>query len=394
MMTQHEWPDDLAGVFGALQDEVPAPDPTRQMAARRAFLMQAQRLRRQSAVSAVPPVRLTGWNPFWKNGRIRMTLAARLIIALVLLAGSATGTAFAADASHPGQPLYGLDGAMEQVQQRLAFSPGAQARLQVHFATERGEEMIALARAGEPAGSQLMTQLRTRLQTQLETALRQCAQLGEPARTRLLAQLGEMAQTQTRAMQQAGLTDAAALMAHVRTQAQLGIDDPAGLEHQLRAGFGYDGEPGPAGPGGPGVQDGTEDAGQNGDLTRSRTRDCDPAVEPCEPVQDQTRLQQGPGGPGGSDGQNGDQDCDPTVTDCTGAQTQTQAGPGPQPTATAPAGNNTDPSDPDPGNDTPGDGDPGGNDDPGDPDPGNPDTGGSGSGSGSGSGGGSGSGKP
>ncbi len=78
------------------------------------------------------------------------------IIAAVLVAliAATTGLVVASDGAGPGDPLYGVDRAVEQVQLDLAFSPEARAELQIAFARERLAEFTADLQKGDSANAQ------------------------------------------------------------------------------------------------------------------------------------------------------------------------------------------------------------------------------------------------
>ncbi len=74
----------------------------------------------------------------------------QLIIALVLaLTATTGGLAYAADDALPGQPLYGLDRAVEQLQLLITNDPQAEMALRLQLAEERLEEAQQLAERGQ-----------------------------------------------------------------------------------------------------------------------------------------------------------------------------------------------------------------------------------------------------
>jgi len=79
------------------------------------------------------------WIPRWA------VVTACLALVLVL---AGTGTVAAASGSVPGDKLYSVKMATEQVQWRLTFSQKAKARLQARFAERRVQEMAQLAGKG------------------------------------------------------------------------------------------------------------------------------------------------------------------------------------------------------------------------------------------------------
>ncbi|MBN1120571.1 MAG: hypothetical protein JXJ17_05795, partial [Anaerolineae bacterium] len=133
----------------ALSRENPSLDPSRQAAIKQQFLAEARQIRQQ-AVSRRQTIRPNIKRQFlFGGGWLRMSTVGKILLALTLFGSSVTGTAFAADASAPGQTLYPVDQAMEQIQTALAASPQAQARLGLQLASERAGEVGKLAKKGD-----------------------------------------------------------------------------------------------------------------------------------------------------------------------------------------------------------------------------------------------------
>jgi len=72
------------------------------------------------------------------------------VLAAIILAG-AGATAVVADEAKPGDALYGIDQAMEQVQERLTFTPELKENLQLRLAGERLREYVGLQNATQNA---------------------------------------------------------------------------------------------------------------------------------------------------------------------------------------------------------------------------------------------------
>ncbi|USN54029.1 MAG: hypothetical protein H6760_02560 [Candidatus Nomurabacteria bacterium] len=70
-------------------------------------------------------------------------MIASILIAIVLL-GSGTGTVLAANNAKPGDWLFGIDQAVEQVRLNLATSAEARLRIQAEIAAERAKELAEL----------------------------------------------------------------------------------------------------------------------------------------------------------------------------------------------------------------------------------------------------------
>jgi uncharacterized membrane protein YgcG len=101
----------------------------------------------------LPPRRslLSGFRPgthSYRKAR-RFTMAWALVIAAVVSLAAGGGVAYAADAAVPGDPLYGVDLAMEQVRLNLTNDPEAIFDYQLNRADERIGEAKKLAAAGD-----------------------------------------------------------------------------------------------------------------------------------------------------------------------------------------------------------------------------------------------------
>jgi hypothetical protein len=107
---------------------------------------------RWSLRSALPLGWRQGGQPLFAARRLSM--AWILVIATVVSLMAGGGVVYAADAAVPGDFLYGLDRAVEEVQVGLARDPEAAFRLQLRFAEERLEEAGQLYAAGDAASVQ------------------------------------------------------------------------------------------------------------------------------------------------------------------------------------------------------------------------------------------------
>ncbi len=93
-----------------------------------------------------------GWVPRW-------AAVAASVLLIVLVAG--TGTVAASVNSLPGDPLYSVKLATEEVQLAFTFSDTAKTELLAKFAGRRAEEMARIAEKGDP---QKVQELSTRLE--------------------------------------------------------------------------------------------------------------------------------------------------------------------------------------------------------------------------------------
>lgn len=147
--------EDLQPLFEILR-QVPPPDKPKQAAARQSFLAYASNLRRELPVSQSWFVRVKGWintqKDFFlsKNTTSRRLKMVSIIITIVLAIAVATGSvAYASDSAAPGDLLYSVDRAIEQIQLSLTTDPERAIELQLEFAQERLLETEALASQGD-----------------------------------------------------------------------------------------------------------------------------------------------------------------------------------------------------------------------------------------------------
>ncbi len=146
--------DELEPALDSLRDAPPF-DPSRKAVARVTFLAEARRLRHELAVSKGLAVRRKGVNTgFMLFTQRRFGMVARVLAAVLLLTAATTGVAYASDGAGPGDALYGIDTAIEQVRLRLASNPSAQAELHLQFAAERIEEAAQKASRGDHENAQ------------------------------------------------------------------------------------------------------------------------------------------------------------------------------------------------------------------------------------------------
>jgi hypothetical protein len=126
--------------------QVPPPDLQRQAEQRAQFVNRVRSYRR--AGETAPPERPGVTTRGSSYSRRWAMVGLLLAIVLALTAGGA-GVIYAADGAVPGDPLYGIDRAVEQA--RLSLAKDAQARmgLWLSFAEERLEETLALEQRGD-----------------------------------------------------------------------------------------------------------------------------------------------------------------------------------------------------------------------------------------------------
>jgi hypothetical protein len=189
-----------------------------------------------------------------------MTLLAYKILPAMLaltlaLAGTGGGVALAAD-SVPGDILYPLKLAVEDVRLLLSFDPGQEADLAMSFATERVREMERLVLRGEQVPDSTVA----RMTRQMERAMAEIA-LAQPKEVpALLQRLMERTQTQLHVLQrlqtmaqeqsQTRLRTAAQVMERAHQAAGAGLTDPQQFrqeyQHRYQGSLGPQEQPAPA----------------------------------------------------------------------------------------------------------------------------------------------------
>jgi hypothetical protein len=88
------------------------------------------------SVTPAPPVR-RWWQKPMSAVQLRLGVLQTILAVMLGLLVMSVGVAYAVDASEPGDILYGLDRALEQVLQNLVVSEGAELELRLSFAEER-----------------------------------------------------------------------------------------------------------------------------------------------------------------------------------------------------------------------------------------------------------------
>ncbi|MDM7998446.1 MAG: DUF5667 domain-containing protein [Dehalococcoidia bacterium] len=128
----------LLRIAAAARKTSSAIEPRPEFKARVRYELQS-RVRLKASTTRSKMISAPRWVPRWAVG------AACVALALVVLGG---GTVAASSSSVPGDALYPVKTATEQVQMSLTFSKGAKAKLQARFAQRRAREMARLAGRG------------------------------------------------------------------------------------------------------------------------------------------------------------------------------------------------------------------------------------------------------
>ncbi|HEY76818.1 MAG TPA: hypothetical protein G4O00_11730 [Thermoflexia bacterium] len=164
----------------------------------------------------------------------------KVLLILGLVAGAAGGTAVAADASVPGDLLYSLDLALEDLQLALIVDPATQVDLQIRRLDERMEEIAQLIERGEEVDGATVA----RLHHHLTVCLDLIAELDAPEVTQKIERLQATVQAQMQLLSllekeigneasRQALEQAVQLMEEVQTMLEEGLEDPATFRPHL-----------------------------------------------------------------------------------------------------------------------------------------------------------------
>ena len=297
--------------------KVPARDPQKVAAARAHYLSMARSLAKD-APQGLPGIYGSWLGPIIfslqkKEGTPMIKFASAFLLVLVMILGSVGATAYAAQASLPSEPLYGIKAATEDISLDLAGNPQTKFRLALKYINRRGDEIVGLRAQGAPVEAPLMT----RLQQQMTLALQQAAGMPDHEmqaalvqyRASLMKQVQKMQRARQKGAPETELQPAVNLFqAHLRI-ADIGIHEPALFRQQLRSGELYHQPemPGPAGPPdeippsdgpkGPGPGEGPEGPGPAGPPDEIPPSDGPKGPGPAGPP-DEIPPSDGPVGPG------------------------------------------------------------------------------------------------
>jgi hypothetical protein len=201
----------------------PPPPPHQLQPGRQRLLAEAARLRLGKATPRKQWLQIQG----------TMRLAAALV-AVVLVFGIVFGVGQAAADSLPGEPLYGLKLAAEEVRLALTTDSEAKTELSLTLTAKRLAEIADLLARGEPVDESVPQ----RLEQQLMAALQAALQIGEPAKTQALHRLETMIQQQQQVMtsvmaglgpqQQVPVRQLLRVMERVHEQVQARQGEPGG----------------------------------------------------------------------------------------------------------------------------------------------------------------------
>jgi AraC-like DNA-binding protein len=227
------------------------PEPPGGLAAGRERLLAMAAQQRARTVSATPATRTA--IPRRMGQRMRLALATRLVaVLLAVIAGTAVlgaGAVWAAEGSLPGDLLYPVKLAAEDVRLALTSAPADQVDLALRFVERRTEEVRALSEAGR----QVPDETTARMEAHIEHALTQTAWASDEEMSSLLTSIAErtraqaqlLEQVQATAPQQArpGLAHAVTVCQRGAEAAEDGLNDPQAFRRRYRHQQGASPEP-------------------------------------------------------------------------------------------------------------------------------------------------------
>jgi hypothetical protein len=206
------------------------PPPQGLMPGRHQFLAEAARLRAKRATR-------TRWTPAMGVPRL-----AGALVVLILIVGLLFGTGAVAAASLPGEPLYGLKLAGEEIRLALTKAPRARAALHQTLAGERLDEIAALVQQNKDVDAGTAGRAVHQLAAALDAALQIEEPEVVPALQRLEAMIQQRQQTMAAFMGEmpepakAPMRQLVQAMEQVRQEAHLGQGDPAGVRQRRQHG--------------------------------------------------------------------------------------------------------------------------------------------------------------
>jgi len=233
-------PDEMDVVLEKLEPlkTIPERDAAAVESGRAAFIERARSL--PKPVSPVLPERHKWWKNIRRKERSIMLSLARVALALVMAFGAAGGTVAAAQASEPGDVLYPVKIASEDIRLALTSDSEQAFELLLDYAQERFEEIDALSEEGET----IPLQVTTRLQEHFQQALEEASCFNDENLTQAMERVAVMTQQQSRVLEQKQTQDAGnaedalqqaeQIVSRIRAAAEEGLEDP--ITFRLRHG--------------------------------------------------------------------------------------------------------------------------------------------------------------
>ncbi len=233
-------PDEMRAVLERLDplNDVPERDPADIERGRAAFIERARAL--PGPVSPALPERRKWRKNIRRKERSLMLSLVRVALALAMAFGVAGGTVAAAQASEPGDMLYAVKIASEDVRLALTSDSEEAFDLLLEYAQERFEEIDAINEEGEV----IPPQVTVRLQEHFQLALQQASNFDDESLAQAMIRVTAMTQQQNQVLQQmqsqaAGnaedaLKQTEQIVSRIRVAAEEGLEDP--ITFRLRYG--------------------------------------------------------------------------------------------------------------------------------------------------------------
>lgn len=199
------------------------------MAGRERLLTEAAQYREKDVSSPVHPRKQRA------GRRLLLKFATALLATVIALAFIGTGVSWAAKDSLPGETLYPVKLAAEDLQLSLASDPATRVDLSLQFAAQRAEEIQAMVQEGQSIPESVVN----RMQNHYEQALQQASAAPPEETPGLLERVSQQTQTQAQFMEQlqssasqetrARLQQAqhTCLQIHYTTQTMMGAPGPS-----------------------------------------------------------------------------------------------------------------------------------------------------------------------
>jgi hypothetical protein len=170
----------------------PEPPPGGLTVGRAQLLAEAAQYRERAVSSPVHPRKQRA------GRRFLLKFATALLATIIALASVSTGVAWAAKDSLPGETLYPVKLASEDLQLSLASDPATKVGLSLQFAAQRAEEIQAMVQDGQPIPESVVN----RMQNHYERALQQAVAASPEETPGLLERVSQQTQTQAQFMEQ------------------------------------------------------------------------------------------------------------------------------------------------------------------------------------------------
>lgn len=182
----------IAALVRRYYDTPPQSPPGGLKAGRAQLLAEAAQYRKKAVSSPVHPRQQRA------GRRFLLKFATALLAAVIALVSVSTGVAWAAKGSLPGETLYPVKLASEDLQLSLASDPAAKVGLSLQFAVERAEEIQAMVRDGQSIPESVVD----RMQNHYEQALQQASTASPEETAGLLEHVSQQTRTQAQLMEQ------------------------------------------------------------------------------------------------------------------------------------------------------------------------------------------------